>query len=178
MSRSGTAILALIFMVLGTYVYLFEIERETEIKDVEPFNPEKLIEFDPNDVREIIIQKKDGRIVLIKEGDQWKVMEPTPTIARNDRVSDYLLSVFDYGIVREITTNPTPTEMSEYGLDQPEIEMEIKFKGDSPARILLIGSNSPGESCSYGKLKDQSRIVLLGIRYKLDLERDASFYIN
>ena len=69
-------------------------------------------------------------------------------------------------------------ELSEYGLNQPEIEFKIKFEGDVPDRTLLIGGDSPSGSCSYGKLKDQSRILLLGIRYKMDLDRDVNFFID
>ncbi len=177
MSRSGIIILALIFLVLGTYVYFFELEQQAEEKQPEPFVIEKLIEFDPNDVLEITLNRKDGRTIFQRRGDRWMLTEPTEAPAREDRVSD-LLAVFDYGIVREITSEPTPSELQEYGLDQPNILLKLVFKGDTSPRILLLGKESPSGSCCYGKMKDQQRVVLLGIRYKMDLERNVDFYLE
>lgn len=175
MRKGKITILALIFIILGSYVYFFEIEHEEKVN--EPAKIEKLLNFSPEKVQEIVLNKKGQRILLKKEDNQWKIKEPVESIARTDRVLS-ILSVFDYGIVREITTNPTPSELSDYGLDRPEIELEIKVKGEDSFQTLVIGGNSPSESCCYGKLKNQPRIVLLGIRYKMDLDKDVRYFVD
>ena len=172
MNNKTIGILSLIFIVLGVYVYVFEIDRTVEVEELPKV--EKLLDFNPEEVTEIVLTRQDERIVFKRESDQWVIQEPIKAKARKAVIDD-LLSLFDYGIVREIDT--TLSDAPNYGLDPPEIEFEIKFKNALP-QTLLIGHDSPGSTCCYGRIKDQSRIVLLGIRYKWDLDQSLDTFID
>ena len=96
-------------------------------------------------------------------------------MAENRRIND-LLSIFDYGIVRLIDTNPP--DYAQYGLDQPKIELGIKIKGNPKFRTLLIGSNNPNNTSCYARVEGQPEVLLIGISYKRELDREPSFFIK
>ncbi len=173
MNRRTFRILFVIFIVLGGYVWLFELERVNESDSV--MKTEKLIDVSPEDVGQIILKTQDHRIVFQKENNQWMITEPLAAKARNEMV-DGLLSVFDLGIVREISIDSA--DDLKYGLAPPAIEFEIRYKTGDPPQTLLIGNNSPDSICCYGKLKKQSRIFLLGSLYKSELNQKLETFID
>ena len=69
------------------------------------------------------------------------------------------------------------SNLSQYGLDRPEIEFGIRGKGDDTFHTLSIGGNSPGSLSCYGRVKGEPGILLLGIRYKIELDRRLSFFV-
>ena len=48
----------------------------------------------------------------------------------DEKIVHNLLSVFDYGILDVIHDHPT--NLADFGLDNPEFEFSIKVKGDPP----------------------------------------------
>lgn len=166
MSRNRIGILIVIFLILGAYVYFYEIGKG-EKKDQLP-EKVKVLEINPEDVQEIIIKKEDQSAELVMLDGQWRIIKPVDVNVANQKIED-LLSFFDYGIVRVI--DPNPSDLKQYGLDQPRYEFLIKTKGNDSFRTLLIGGDAPGNISCYGKVEGQSKVVLLGIRYRQELER-------
>ena len=155
------AILILILTLLGSFVYFYEIRRAKRTKGI--VKVEKIFNFDPEDVQEIVLTRKGQTILLNKEDNQWRIKKPFEGPADNDRTLD-LLSVYDFGIVRVIDS--TPSNYSEYGLDRSEIEFGIKIKGNPVFETLLIGGNNPPNTCCYAKVKGRPDVILIGIGYK------------
>ena len=166
MSRNIIGILVVIFLLLGTYVYFYEIGKG-EKKDQTP-KKVKVIDIIPEDVQELIINKGDQSATLQLVEGQWRITKPVDASVPTQKVYD-LLSFFNYGIVREI--DPNPTDLAQYGLDKPIYEFWIKTKGDDQFKVLLIGDDAPGNISCYGQVKGQPKVVLLGVRYRQELER-------
>ncbi len=166
MSRNKIGILILIFVLLGAYVYFYEIVPSREVEQAPEV--EKVIDFKLEDVQEIVLKKR-GKSILLKIVDgQWSVTNPGEADVSNKEVHD-LLSFFNYGIVRLIDANPL--DLKQYGLESPRYEFGIKAKGDDIFQTLLIGDDAPGSLSCYAKVKGQSRVVLLGVRYRQELKR-------
>jgi len=166
MSRKKIGILIVIFLILGAYVYSYEIGKGDK-KDQSP-EKVKVLDINPEEVQEIIIKKEDQSVALRMVEGQWRIKNPVDASVANERVFD-LFSFFDYGIVRVIDSNPS--DLKAYGLDQPRYEFWIKTKGDELFKTLLIGSDAPGNISCYGKVKDKPKVVLLGICYRQELQR-------
>ena len=166
MSLNKIGILVLAFLLLGSYVYFYEIGKGDN-KD-QPPEKEKILDINPEDVREVILKKEDQSISHRRVDDQWGIIKPASLDVSNNKVYD-LLSFFDYGIVRVIDTNPS--DLEQYGLDRPRYELWVKTKGDDTFQTLLIGGDAPGNISCYAKVKGEAKIVLLGILYRQDLDR-------
>jgi hypothetical protein len=173
MSRNKIAVLIFVFLILGTYVYFYEIGKG-EKKDQAP-EKVKVLDINPEDVQEIIIKKEDQHVALRMIDGQWRVIDPGDADVKNQRVND-LLSFFDYGIVRVI--DPNPSDLEQYGLIRPKYEFWIKTKGEETYKTLIIGSDAPGKISCYAKVKGRSKVVLLGILYRQELERALKDFLR
>jgi len=165
MSLNRIGILIVIFLLLGAYVYFYEIGKG-EKKDQAP-EKVKVLDIDPEAVQEIIIKKEEQSVTLRKVEGGWRIIAPGHGDVKKQTVLD-LLSFFDYGIVRVI--DPNPSDLVQYGLDRPQYEFWIKTKDSDAFQTLLIGSDAPGNISCYGKLKGHPKVVLLGVRYRQEID--------
>ena len=165
MKPQKTIFLIIVFIALGLYVYLFETSTPDK---KEPPKPVKALEFIAEDIQEVEIKKEGRRVLLKKYDDTWKVIEPVEAEAKAGMVND-LLKLFDYGIVRVIEDEPADKKL--FGLDMPLYEFGIKGKNDRTFKTLFIGDDAPGNLSCYGMIDGSPRVILLGVRYRQEVER-------
>jgi hypothetical protein len=164
MSFRNTFILAIIFVLLAGFLVKMKWQGIDQ-------KVERIFVFNPQEVEEIRLVKRGQAIILEKQGKEWKVTPSIKTgkakLLHDEKMIRNLLSIFDYGIIDVIHDHPT--NLSDFGLDNPEFEFSIKVKGD-PLRTLLIGSDNPTQNSCYAKVETLPRVLLLGILYKTDLD--------
>lgn len=166
MNLNKIAILTVIFLLLGVYVYIFETGSAKD-EEVVTDEVEKALDFNAEEVLEVKIEK-EGRIVLLKILDgQWRIVKPVDAGVANERVHD-LLTFFDHGIVRVIEANGSDFKL--YGLENPRYEFGIKTRGDNTFQTLLIGEDAPGNLSCYARVKGQKKVILLGVRYRQEFD--------
>lgn len=171
MSRNRiNLILLVIFLCLGVYVY---IQKEGNIRVPAARRVERIFTFNRDDIQEMMLRGKKEAIFFKKEKGQWRIKQPLDTPADNEKIND-LLALFDYGIVGVMDTYPQ--DYSQYGLLQPEIEWSIKGAGGAAFRSLLIGSNNPNNTGCYARVKGESRVMLIGLLYKSELQKEALYF--
>ncbi|RPJ01368.1 MAG: DUF4340 domain-containing protein, partial [Deltaproteobacteria bacterium] len=142
MSLKKTVILAMILILVAGF--LFKLKWQEGRQKVE-----RVFIFDPREVEGIRLAKRSQRIILEKEGKEWKVRSSAQAAARSlhdERVIRNLFSIFDYGIIDVIHEHPK--NLAEFGLDSPEFEFSIKVNGN-PFKTLLIGNNNPTQNSCY-----------------------------
>ena len=167
MNLKRIAILTVIFLLLGVYVYIFEIGSAKD-EEVVTDEVEKALDFNAEEVLEVKIEK-EGRIVLLKILDgQWRIVKPVDAGVANEKVND-LLTFFDHGIVRVIEANGSDFKL--YGLENPRYEFGVKTRGGNTFQTLLIGEDAPGNLSCYARVKGQKKVVLLGVRYRQEFDR-------
>src|SRR3990172_3919563 len=171
LSRNRTnLILVSILVFLGGYLYIYE---KTVVRGVpEARRVERIFNFNIDDIQEITLRWKGGAIFFKKEKGQWRIKKPWEAPADNEKIND-LLSLFDYGIVGVVDA---PSDYSQYGLVQPEIEWGIKGKGETAYRSLLIGSNNPNNTSCYARVRGESRVMIIGSAYKSGLQKEAPYF--
>ena len=110
---------------------------------------------------------KKNHLIFKRDGDQWHLSSPKEAPVKKEKI-DSMLSVFDYGFSREVNSNPS--DLSEYGLDDPPIEFGIRISGEERFKTIQLGDNSPSDLNCYAKLKEQPNVYVVGILYKRELE--------
>jgi len=122
------------------------------------FRDSQVMEFRRDDAKRIELKRKDGTIVCIKQERDWRIVEPVRAKAKNDEVIDIL------GKLDSLKTEKFVAEkaerLSEYGLDQPEVEATVTLKDDSTA-VLLVGKKLPDSDSSYAKTADEDAIFVM-----------------
>ncbi|MFO7962920.1 MAG: DUF4340 domain-containing protein [Desulfobacterales bacterium] len=163
--------LSIIFVVLGSYVYFFELNSTDEVQSVP--EPDKLITVDPKEVEQVRLKTEDDLFVFGKTDQNWMMTSPVRQDVMDSRV-ETLFSVFDYAYIREISADPT--DLSIYGLDEPEIEFGFRLKGENAFTTLQIGDNSPyGINC-YATFEHEPEVFLVGLLYKQVLDQNMAFF--
>ncbi len=136
-----------------------------------------LIPFQEEQVKRIEIRRRGQKAPLVLERGQggWIITSPLRAPADGDRVRG-LLDVFKCGYIEVI--GRLPQDISQYGLDQPEssITLSLDEKGRMQTRTVSFGANNPGNTSCYAVIKDDPRILMVGVLYKMELGKEAEYY--
>ncbi len=173
MKFKTTFMLLIVFLLLGTYVRLFELDKPAPTASPSATGP--LLSVDPDEVREIILTRGKERIVFTQNAGRWTMTEPRRADARKKRV-ERLFSLFDLGIIEVLSSDAARAPA--YGLVPPEIRLEFRFTSGRPPQALLIGDNAPGNRSCYARMEGQEPIVLLGSLYKTELNQRLDFFLQ
>ncbi len=155
----------IVFAVLGGTFYILD-KRAEEKKAIEEFK-RRLFPFEPDDVVEFAVKRKDGEIVVRRGDDGWNVVEPVRTRGDEKRIEKFLRGLvrakFD-GILFE---EPPPGKLRELGLDSPYLEVSLKTSDTT--RTIYFGNKGPTHNVSFAMLKDDPRVF----RIHTDIRSDA-----
>ncbi len=135
--------------------------------------PPKILTLNQADVSALQIRKKGGEaVVLAKNGaGQWRITAPKPFAADQDSVSGMLSSLSSLNSERLVEDKAT--DLGQYGLAQPAIEVDITKK-EKKIDKLLIGDNTPAGSGVYAALAGDARVFILATYNKSSLDKGLS----
>jgi uncharacterized protein DUF4340 len=132
------------------------------------FRDKTVLDFQKDQIKDMTLAVKGKEYRFEKNGDDWSIKAPFQ--ARGDRTEiNSIVSDLDFAKAEEFVDSADST-LKTYGLDKPEIRVDLLL-GDSRARkTLLIGKKV--DSLYYAK--DDSRASVLKIKEdlykKLDLD--------
>jgi hypothetical protein len=137
-------------------------------KKVFDYRDKTIIEFKRDEVHDFSIAGKGKAAYRFeKSGDNWEIREPMQVRADRAEV-DSILSEMDNGKVEEYLDNPDKN-LAAYGLDQPEIRLDIFLGGNRTRKSFLIGKKI--DQNYYAK--DESRDSVFKV--KEDLYKKLNF---
>ena len=165
-------------LLLGGYVLVYEINGSSKRDRTGP--EERIFYFNIKNLEQVEIIRKDQSVLFKKEGAKWGVIHPAIADKIDSDTIDQrlqgLLSVFDYGIVRVVDKGPS--DVSQFGLDRPELLLSIKTKGEAKPKTLLIGDHNPTFTSCYAMVKGEPKVLLLGISYKVEIESEIKHFLS
>ena len=110
-------------------------------------------------------------IVCIKQERDWRIIEPIREKAKNYQVIDMMRKLDSLKAEKFVTEKPE--QLSEFGLDQPDVEITLALEDDS-AKTLLVGYKAPGSGLYYAKIADSDIIFTVKKDVVDELEKDLS----
>lgn len=142
---------------------------ETAAADAAP----KILSLNHADISGLEIRRKGGeKVTLAKDNaGQWQITAPEPLAADQDAVSGILSSLSSLNSDRLVEDKATNLE--QYGLTQPAIEVDITKK-DKKIEKLLIGDNIPAGSGVYAAIAGDTRVFILATYNKSSFEKGLS----
>ncbi len=133
-----TLILIFLSIGLGSFVYFYEIKGKNQQTEIQS-QKQKIFTFTADDVQSLTIKFKETTLQLVKrntsEKPQWEIKSPISTPA-NDAIVSYLMDLLVDG-KSEITVTISPSELSEFGLDQPVATIDVKLKNQQTHQLIL-----------------------------------------
>jgi hypothetical protein len=136
------------------------------IFDRPDWRKKKVFDFEPQQVDELSLEYDDKRFSLIREGDEWRLVQPEEAKAKQRVVESMLntlrgLRIIDYA---------EQAEPSKYGLDDPWLRIEAAL-ADGTALELLAGNKKDEGAVYYAMRADEEYIFTLPVHQVDRLKR-------
>lgn len=166
-----TLLLALVFIGLAVFYYLYEIrwapdrEKAAQAKG-------RLWTVEARDVEEVVFKRKDETVHLTREGEEWVLLAPLKAKADRSPVQDIVANLVTARVDREI--DPNPAKLADFGLEPPAAEITVKIKGKTEPLGLLLGGKNPTGVWVYGKTRDKPAVFVLSELVLRDATKPAT----
>jgi uncharacterized protein DUF4340 len=156
----STIALTVVLAGLGAYIY-FVTWKMPEGADANAKKLEKVFAgFEADKLDEIKVTSAAGDgTTLKKEGGAWQVVQPITAKAEESEVSGITSALGQIEVTRVIDENPT--NLNDYGLSNPRIEIDFKGPGDKEYRKLFVGDKSPTGADLFAKRNDEKKVFLI-----------------
>jgi hypothetical protein len=182
MHGKTTVIAALVLVALGAYIYFFEGEEHFftgEPASETESEREEVFDLEVDEVHEIEIRRKEGETLeLAKDGDSWRIQKPIQADADSTEVETLLSNITGLERTRVVHEGADNTEgdevnLSDFGLEEPELEVLFKVGEESESSGFLMGDETPTGTNRYAKLVANDKVFLVSSYSKNNFEKEA-----
>lgn len=161
--------LLVVLVGLGAYIYFVTSKKS----DSTATKQEKLFaSLEAAKIDELKVKSESGDVTTLKkEGGTWKIVAPLALPASDLDATGIANALGDLEIVRVVEENPT--DVKDYGLDTPRIEVEFKSTEAKTAGHLFVGAKTATGGNLYARRDDQKQVVLVGQFYETSLNKST-----
>ncbi len=111
-------------------------------------------------IDEIHVHSESGdSTVLKKDKDGWKITEPVMTAAQESEASGIANALAQLDLVRVIDENPS--NLVDYGLGAPRVEIQFKAEGDKDFKTLYVGQKTPTGANVFAKKNNDKKVFTI-----------------
>src|SRR5258708_7334810 len=174
MKNSGLMIAAVVLAALSGALYWSNRHPASENTTKASIDtPPKILALKQEDISKVEIKKKGGEGVDFAKtsGGKWEITAPKPLGADQESVSSLLSSVSTLNSERLV--DDKPTDLTQYGLAQPALEIDLTTKDTRPQK-LLIGDDTPAGNAVFAKLEGDPRVFTIASYNKSSLDKSAN----
>lgn len=156
MKLRNTIILVALFLLLGGYVYFFEMRRSSPAPSPVTMY---LYNHEPEDLEAIEVRYRDRSVIMRKDAEgAWHLEQPPAPEADQGRINGTTLALS--AVVADKLLTEKPEELTTYGLDRPQIQLDVTAKGGA-RETLFIGEKNPIASNYYAQRRGDKAIYLV-----------------
>jgi len=171
MKFKSTAILFLIFGLLGAYVYFFEV-RGQEQRQKQEEAKKKTFQVDEKDITEISLIYPDRTITGVKKGDkQWEITSPAGIEADSDEWQQLASNV--PRIERQDIVAQNAQDLAPFGLKDPAVKVAAKTK-DGKTLEISFGAENPKKTYNYARLPNNPDVFLTASNWAKTFTKNVS----
>jgi hypothetical protein len=169
----NTFLLALVFILLGAYVYFFELQKGAKEKT------ERLLNFREEEVAGIILNYPQQEIRLRKEVlGRWKITHPLESAADESTVSAILAALNTGEVKRTFEGKPSEADLKNYGLDRPEVKVLITLRNGVALPPISVGAKTPVGNSAYIRRGAEPGVLLTDASIRSNLEKKLNDFRN
>ncbi|MBI2093894.1 MAG: DUF4340 domain-containing protein, partial [Candidatus Omnitrophica bacterium] len=102
---------------------------------------------------------------LMRREGQWRMTDPFEDVADNTQANEFLARLTGMSISHVVELNPQVEKLSEWGLDQPRLEMRIHLPESSEPITVFFGKYlSDAESLVFAKRSDEPALFAVSAK--------------
>ena len=158
-------------IALAGSFYFFDEKKEVEKQLVEASF--KLLPFTVADVTEFWINNRAVNLEIraVRREDGWKILQPLVVKGDKKAIEDYLKIIVSARKDAILFTQPEPEKLKELGLDDPKIELGLKFRGEET--IIVFGEKGPTLNISYAMFKGMPDVYRVHSDLRTESDKDV-----
>jgi hypothetical protein len=157
--RGLKSTIAMIVVLAGLGAYIYATWNKPESTDAK--KTEKVfasLQADKIDELKVTTASGDATVVK-KENGAWQVTQPLTSKADESEVSGMTAALSSVDMTRVVDENPT--NLADYGLSNPKVEIDFKASGDKDYKKLFIGEKTPTGSDLFAKRNDEKKVFTI-----------------
>ncbi len=174
MKNRGLLVAAIVLAALSGTLYWSNHRKSTasSVSSAAETSP-KVLEIKPADAIGIKISKKGGEELALSKSDagRWQITSPKPLPADQDAVSSLLSTLSPLNSERVVEEKAT--DLSQYGLAQPSIQLSITEK-NKKSEALLFGDDTPAGYGVYAAVAGDPRVFIIASYHKSSLDKSSN----
>jgi len=161
MSRSKKLIILIVafIVLLGSYFLVNNMKKEeekTEEKKVE--ETIYVTDINKEDIEQVVVMRADESLVF-KQKDEYFIIEGAENIKMLGSEIEGIVSTTSKLRAEKVVTD-TSDNLKEYGLESPQIKVNVKLI-DGSSQIINIGENTADNSFTYVSKDDESKVYIV-----------------
>lgn len=174
MNPRSTGILLVVALLLGAFVYFYEIQGEEGRREAEEAAKRVFSDLQADDIEAVEVTTTDERTARLENRKGiWRVVEPVDFPA-DEVAADAIASTLSKLTSEGVIDDPQPFATYGLGEDAPR----VRFEADGATRTLVLGKKTPVGSNSYVASEGDPRVFMVptwrlnSLRKSLDELRD------
>jgi hypothetical protein len=163
-----TILLVVVLAGLGGYIYFVEMKKPATGANTKP----KAFDVNVDQIEELQIKVPGGDTTKAQRtGTDWKLVEPFQAEGNSSELTNMAANLASLDVERVIDENPT--DLGQYGLNPPQIEIAFRTKAQKEPMRLLVGEKTPTGADVYAKKPDEKRVFLVSSSLNETFRRSA-----
>lgn len=152
----STLALLVVLIGLGAYAYFYASKAEDSSAAVDKLFPG----IASDNIEELTVKNDTGEVTSLKKVDgKWTMTTPFQTRGSDMDASGIANGLAGLDVTRVVDENPT--DVKDYGLDAPSVEITFKSNGGKPSGKLILGGKTATGGSIYARKDDEKRVVLV-----------------
>jgi hypothetical protein len=159
-----TALLALILVALGAYLYFVESKQEAEGD-----KKKTLLTVKADDVTGLTLTYGDHEIVLEQRDGAWRMTKPVEAAADELAVKNLVRAIAEAEVKK--TIDDPPQDLLPFGLAPPFVTIAITTKDGAAVPAVKVGKTTAVSFSTYVQLADKPVIYLTPSSFRTGVEK-------
>jgi hypothetical protein len=153
-------ILVVVIALLGAgYYFISKNKKPADSTGDTSTETIKVLDYTTDDITQVTLENSEGTFVIGKKDTNWVLNSPTDFKADSSKLSSIAINATS--VIADKVVEEDAKDLTIYGLDKP-IQVTLKLKKDGSEKTLQIGSMTPTKGGYYMKLKDSSKVYVVG----------------
>lgn len=169
MRRLNTIGVAVLLVLLGAYVYFFELGKDAKGKS------DKLYDFKSEEVAGVALVYPQKEIQLQREASgRWKIVQPLQAPADDAAVAALVAALSAAELKRTLEKKPAAEDLKNFGLSPPAVNVSITLKNGLTLAPLNVGGKTPLGDSAYVQRGADPAVHLTGAALAYALEKEPN----
>lgn len=166
MRLRNTLVLFSAFILLGAYIYFFEVNKNLGE------NGKRLLDFSEDEIEAIVLNYQDQKIRLNRLlSGKWVLTHPLQYPADESVIRLVLSALNTSQVKRILEANPSKKDLATFGLDKPYTKLLVTGKKGKAFPAILVGDKTPVGRSTYVKRENNPAVLLTSTLLRSSLEK-------